>query len=258
MKNSLSFHTISCQRKCFTQRKDSKQILIVSTLRNELVKMRNLGQISLFKTFLIVFTFVYLIYLNLFDSSLLKWFGIIVQFIGVTTILIQISWVLSRYLRQYSHLEHVSPRNRAVLVTGCDSGFGHEVCYKLDSYGFHVFAGFLSTDSQSAQKLRTNCSNRLKIIKLDVTQVEDVKNAVKQIEVSGLDLWALLNNAGIAQYSLTEMGHEIDVFEKTFAVNVFGLVRMTKHCLPLLRKSGGRVVNMASVAGIPQFVLYKK
>ncbi|CAG2176216.1 unnamed protein product, partial [Oppiella nova] len=39
------------------------------------------------------------------------------------------------------------------------------------------------------------------------------------------------------------------IFEKTFAVNVFGLVRVTKHCLPLLRKSGGRVVNMASVAG---------
>ncbi|CAG2114257.1 unnamed protein product [Medioppia subpectinata] len=146
-------------------------------------------------------------------------------------------------------MSYISPKNRAVLITGCDSGFGHNVCYQLDSYGFHVFAGVLSTDSESAEKLRTKCSNRLKVIKLDVTLDEDVKLAVKEIELSGLDLWAVLNNAGIAQYALVEMGPGIDIFEKTFAVNVFGLVRVTKHCLPLLRRSGGRVVNMASVAG---------
>ena len=204
----------------------------------------------MYKTFLIVFSFVYLFYLNLIDSYVLGLFASLINLIGVSTILIQISWFLAKTLRQYSHLEHISPRNRAVLITGCDSGFGHQVCYKLDSYGFHVFAGLLSTDSESAEKLRNNCSNRLKILKLDVTQVEDVKNAVKQIEESGLELWALLNNAGIAQYALTEMGTDVEVFQKIFAVNVFGLVRVTKHCLPLLRKSGGRVVNMSSVAGM--------
>ncbi|XP_054159865.1 retinol dehydrogenase 7-like [Oppia nitens] len=169
--------------------------------------------------------------------------------LGSLIVIINISWYLANKLREKSQLEYISPKNRAVLVTGCDSGFGHHVCYQLDSYGFYVFAGVLDTNSESAEKLRNKCSNRLRVIKLDVTQVEDIKSVVKEIEASGVELWAVLNNAGIAQYSLVEMGHEIDVFEKIFAVNVFGLVRVTKYCLPLLRKSGGRVVNMSSVAG---------
>lgn len=211
--------------------------------------MSNVGQITLFKTFIIVFLFVLLIYQNLINAYSLDLFVIFCKFVGVLVVLLQISWFLAQLLRRNSHLEHISPINRAVLITGCDSGFGHQVCYKLDSYGFHVFAGVLSTESESAEKLRNNCSNRLKVIKLDVTQVEDVRNAVQLIEASGLDLWAVLNNAGIAHYSLVEMGTELEVFEKIFAVNVFGLVRVTKYCLPLLRKSGGRVVNMSSVAG---------
>jgi NADP-dependent 3-hydroxy acid dehydrogenase YdfG len=33
-------------------------------------------------------------------------------------------------------------------------------------------------------------------------------------------------------------------------VNVLGVVRVTKACLPLLREGGGRVINVASLAGI--------
>jgi len=211
--------------------------------------MSNAGQITLYKIFVTVFLVLSLLYLNLIESSLLNVFSNFCTFFGVITVLMHISWFLAHILRNYSQLEYISPRNRAILITGCDSGFCHHVVYQLDSYGFHVFAGVLSTDSQSSDRLRAKCSDRLKITKLDVTQEDDVKRVVKEIEESGLDLWAVLNNAGIAQYSLVEMGPGIDIFEKTFAVNVFGLVRLTKHCLPLLRKSGGRVVNMASVAG---------
>lgn len=212
--------------------------------------MRNDGQITLYKTFAITFAFLLLLYLNLIDSSLLNVFCIVCQTVGLVSVLTWMSWTLATALRNCSQLEHISPKGRAVLITGCDTGFGHQLCYKLDSYGFHVFAGLLSTESESAQRLRQNCSNRLRVLKLDVTKVEDVTLAVKQIEDSCLQLWALVNNAGIAHYALIEMGNDVQVLEKIFAVNVFGLVRVTKHCLPLLRKSRGRVVNMSSVAGL--------
>lgn len=212
--------------------------------------MLNPGQVILWKVFLIVFIFVFLLYLNLFDLYVLDVFRSLCQLIGITLVLIHISWLLAQFFRRYAQLEYIPPKNRAVLITGCDSGFGHQVCYKLDSYGFNVFAGVLFPDSESADKLRANCSERLKVVKLDVTNAEDVKNVVKEIEVSNLELWAVLNNAGISYYSPIEMGNDVEVFEKIFAVNVLGLVRVTKYCLPLLRKSGGRVVNMSSIAGI--------
>lgn len=37
----------------------------------------------------------------------------------------------------------ISPVNKAVLITGCDSGFGHLAAKALDVYGFHVFAGYV-------------------------------------------------------------------------------------------------------------------
>lgn len=95
-----------------------------------------------------------------------------------------------------------------------------------------------------------NCINSTKCqTKLEFTIKEDIKNAVDKIIESGLPLWAVVNNAGISHYSLIEWGNDIDVFEKMFSVNLFGLVRITKMCLPLLRLSKGRVINMSSVAG---------
>ncbi|KFM81943.1 Retinol dehydrogenase 3, partial [Stegodyphus mimosarum] len=61
-------------------------------------------------------------------------------------------------------------------------------------------------------------------------------------------LWAVVNNAGIAQ------GGEIDwtplsEFQKVIEVNTVGVIRVTKAFLPLLRKSNGRVVNITSLLG---------
>ena len=48
--------------------------------------------------------------------------------------------------------------SKAVLITGCDTGIGHELARHLDSLGVHVFAGCLDTGSEGAQRLRVECS----------------------------------------------------------------------------------------------------
>jgi short-subunit dehydrogenase len=120
---------------------------------------------------------------------------------------------------------------------------------RLDAYGLTVYAGCLFPNQEAAQELVQSCSNQLKVIKLDVTNDEDVKSIVDEINSSGLELIALVNNAGMNEYSMIEWGKDLNTFEKLFRVNVFGLIRVTKMCLPMLRKSRGRVINMASTAG---------
>ena len=41
----------------------------------------------------------------------------------------------------------------------------------------------------------------------------------------------------------------IDNIKSVFDVNVFGVIRVTREFLPLIRKSKGRIVNMGSIAG---------
>ena len=61
-------------------------------------------------------------------------------------------------------------------------------------------------------------------------------------------LWAVVNNAGIAVFQEIEWC-AVEQFQQLLDVNVLGVVRVTKATLPLLRQGGGRVINVASLAG---------
>ena len=53
---------------------------------------------------------------------------------------------------------------------------------KLDSLGFQVFAGCRVTDDERARSLRNRCSDKLKLLKLDVTRDDEVDFAMFQLE----------------------------------------------------------------------------
>jgi len=142
---------------------------------------------------------------------------------------------------------------RAVLVTGCDTGIGHEVARHLDLLGFHVFAGCLDTASEGAQRLRVEASPRLKLVNMDVTRDDHVKRAVEYVEehlmYQGCDgLWAVINNAGVCVCGEFDW-QTMSQMENQVKVNVMGTLRVTKMFLPLLKVGRGRLVNVSSVAG---------
>lgn len=53
---------------------------------------------------------------------------------------------------------------------------------ELDRLGFTVFAGCLFSDKEGAAALKKNCSKRLTVVKLDVTNQESVEEAAKIVE----------------------------------------------------------------------------
>lgn len=77
------------------------------------------------------------------------------------------------------------------------------------------------------------------------------------LQKDDLQLYAILNNAGVGPTNVFEWSDMNEDFVKTFDVNVFGTMRVCQLFLPLLRKCGevGRIVNIASIAGregVPQ------
>jgi NAD(P)-dependent dehydrogenase (short-subunit alcohol dehydrogenase family) len=86
--------------------------------------------------------------------------------------------------------------------------------------------------------------------RLDVADRAALADLPSQVaaEHGGVNL--LVNNAGVAVGGTFEQVSEED-FEWLFEINFWGVVRMTRAFLPLLRASGdARVVNLSSVYGI--------
>ncbi|KAM3828699.1 11-beta-hydroxysteroid dehydrogenase type 2 [Vipera latastei] len=140
---------------------------------------------------------------------------------------------------------------RAVLVTGCDSGFGKAAAQHLDRLGLTVYASVLDLKSSGAEELRQTCSPRLTLLQMDLTKAEDIQQALQFIkaQTGRTGLWGLVNNAGfndtIASAELTPLPH----FRTCMEVNFFGPLELTKGLLPLLRSSRGRIVTVSSPAG---------
>ncbi|XP_070570796.1 D-beta-hydroxybutyrate dehydrogenase, mitochondrial-like [Ptychodera flava] len=157
------------------------------------------------------------------------------------------SWNLAGY-------SVVIPVKKAVLITGCDSGFGHALVKKLDAYMFStVFAACLNPDGDGAKKLTAECSKRVVVLPLDVSSDESVASAMKIIDETLIkrnhDLWAVVNNAGIWTCADIEFA-PVERFKKLAEVNVYGTVRVTKACLKHIRRNKGRVVNVTSISGL--------
>ncbi|XP_002741318.2 D-beta-hydroxybutyrate dehydrogenase, mitochondrial-like [Saccoglossus kowalevskii] len=146
----------------------------------------------------------------------------------------------------------VSIEGKIVFITGCDTGFGHELAKRLDSIGMVVFAGCLLGDGEGALSLISHCSDRLRIVQVDVTSDESVRISRKVVEEHILKLeegiWAVVNNAGIWTWGELEWG-KVEVHKRLAEVNLYGMVRITQTFLPLVRRAKGRIINVTSMVG---------
>ncbi|KAM6216067.1 short-chain dehydrogenase/reductase family 9C member 7 [Rhynchocyon petersi] len=137
-----------------------------------------------------------------------------------------------------------------VFITGCDSGFGKLLAQQLVDRGMRVLAACLT--QEGAQKLQQDTSYRLQTILLDVTKSESVQAAAQWVrdQVGEQGLWALVNNAGVGVPSGPNEWLTRKDFVKVINVNLIGLIDVTLHMLPMVKKARGRVVNMSSSGGI--------
>jgi NAD(P)-dependent dehydrogenase (short-subunit alcohol dehydrogenase family) len=143
--------------------------------------------------------------------------------------------------------QHVT-RTRSALVTGASTGIGAATAHRLDELGWRVFAGVRRDDD--GERLRSSASDRLRWVRLDVTDPDQVRAALATVEehLGGEGLDALVNNAGVSFAGPIEIV-PLDHWRQQFEVNVVGQVAVTKAALPLLRRSYGRVVFISSLSG---------
>ncbi|KAM6472849.1 17-beta-hydroxysteroid dehydrogenase type 6-like isoform 2-T4 [Liasis olivaceus] len=156
-------------------------------------------------------------------------------------------YFLRRWYRERQTVENLT--EKYVFITGCDSGFGNQLARQLDARGLRVLAACLTPEG--AEQLEKLTSDRLKTTLLDVTSTESVVAATEWVEEQVRDkgLWGLVNNAGIAFPLAPNQWLTKDDFAKVLDVNLLGVVDVTLHLLPLIRRARGRVVNVSSLSG---------
>ncbi len=138
----------------------------------------------------------------------------------------------------------------AVLITGASRGLGRAMAMEIAARGYSVWAGVRT--SEAGSEIEAEAQRRSLVVRtvtLDVTDDGSVKAACQAIQASEGSLYGLVNNAGMTGRAFFEDYPE-DVIRRIFEVNLFGVMRVTRHALPLIRANqGGRIVNISSIGG---------
>uniref|UniRef100_A0A8C3XJU7 Dehydrogenase/reductase 9 n=1 Tax=Chelydra serpentina TaxID=8475 RepID=A0A8C3XJU7_CHESE len=139
--------------------------------------------------------------------------------------------------------------DKYIFITGCDSGFGNLAARTFDKKGFRVLASCLT--EAGAVELKAATSEQLQTVLLDVTDTDNVRKVAEWIkaEVGSAGLWGLVNNAGIMGPSAPTDWLNIEHFRAPIETNLIGLINVTLHLLPLVKKARGRLVNISSTGG---------
>lgn len=132
--------------------------------------------------------------------------------------------------------------NKTVLITGTSSGYGKATAQLFLDRGWNVAA----TMRQPQPEVFGPHNDRLRVLPLDVTKVESIRNAIGAAIAAFGAIDAIVNNAGIGlvgAFEATPMTTVREVFE----TNTFGVMAVTQAVVPLLReRKEGVVVNVTS------------
>jgi len=142
---------------------------------------------------------------------------------------------------------------KIALVTGANKGIGLETVRQLAQQNITVLLGArdLARGEVAAREL-ARAGLDVRVLEIDVTKSDSIRQAVAQVERDFGRLDILINNAGVLLHDEDKKisDQPLDVWRKTFETNFFGLIATTQAFLPLLRKSeAGRIVNLSSILG---------
>jgi NAD(P)-dependent dehydrogenase (short-subunit alcohol dehydrogenase family) len=135
------------------------------------------------------------------------------------------------------------------LVTGTSRGIGRAVAIELAARGFEVIATMRNPDDGADLTARPG----LTVERLDVTRPETIRLPE--------ELRVVVNNAAVEREHPSFEATPMELWRAMFETNVFGVIEVTRHAIPALRRAGGGVVcNVTSssiLAPVPFFAPYR-
>eukprot|EP01125_Pyxidicula_operculata_P016046 TRINITY_DN5489_c0_g1_i1.p1 TRINITY_DN5489_c0_g1~~TRINITY_DN5489_c0_g1_i1.p1 ORF type:complete len:341 (-),score=20.47 TRINITY_DN5489_c0_g1_i1:37-945(-) len=157
------------------------------------------------------------------------------------------------------------PKDLAVLITGCSSGFGKVFAQRLASRGIFVFA---TVRNESDRKSLLSISPNIFPIIVDVSDRAQLADSVQHVKSiltkNNLQLYSIVANAAVQCFGTVDSLDD-DKIKEAFDVNIMSVFSLVRLYLPLLNaynsKNGdgpkkGRIVLISSKQGIACHVPY--
>jgi len=137
---------------------------------------------------------------------------------------------------------------RTVIVTGASRGIGHAVALELAGAGYDIL--LVARSAPQLGTLALACAKKgvlATALVLDVTARDAGAQLAKAAAAMPRPLWALVNNAGMAQSAPLAQTDD-DLLLKHMELNFHAPMRLTRAAVPLMAR--GRVVNVCSTAAL--------
>ncbi|KIY04041.1 uncharacterized protein Z520_00733 [Fonsecaea multimorphosa CBS 102226] len=152
-------------------------------------------------------------------------------------------------------------KDKAVIVTGGDSGIGRAVAVLMAREGADITFVYLPEEEEDAQWTKAQiekAGRQAQPLALDVTSEENCKKIVEAHMKKFGKLSVLVNNSAMQEICNDIQDINLGVVEKTFRTNILAMFAMVKYALPHMKR-GSSIVNSSSVAaymGNPQLLDY--
>jgi len=149
-------------------------------------------------------------------------------------------------------------KGKVALVTGAgSSGFGRIMAKRFASKGADLVLNDIVKEGleESKKLIQEEFDVEVKIIKSDITDLDQVKNMEKEVFDTFDNIYLLVNNAGIDGGLYSSLKAKEEVFDKVMGVNVKGAWNMTKTFFRKMKRQRNfkpvraKIINIASCAG---------
>ena len=141
---------------------------------------------------------------------------------------------------------------KVALVTGCGAGIGRAIALEFAAHGARlILADIDPAGAGETARLVREAGSESFFLRTDVTRADEVEALVTQGAAHFGALDFAVNNAGIEGDIMVPLADYAEAtWDRVVAVNLKGVFLCMKHELPHLVRSGGALVNIASVAGL--------
>jgi len=140
---------------------------------------------------------------------------------------------------------------KVVIVTGASQGIGRALCLALAPQRPRlVLAARDAAALESAASACRDAGAETRVVPTDVSSETECRRLVAQTVAAFGGLDALVNNAGISMWARFDELQDLSIYETLMRVNYLSCVYLSHAALPHLKRSRGRIVTVASLAGV--------